>query len=154
MIFHYTAILSPAPDTGEEIVIFRPEVPLRIFGPNGSAMYMALVDTGADNTIMPMTIARELGITTHRGKGPGAAAFGGQEISLSHADVELELTQDENSLRWRARVQFFGSPDIEPETLIVGHQGFLDHFTAIFDGEQLTLDLQPNGDIPLVDAGK
>ena len=154
MIFQYTAILSPAPDSGEEVIIFRPEVPLCIHGPSGSANYMALVDTGADNTILPLAIAHELGITTHKSKGPSATAFGGQEIPLSYADVELELSQDETSLRWRARVQFFDFPDAQSEALIVGHEGFLDFFTAIFDGEQTTLDLRPNGDIPLTERQK
>jgi hypothetical protein len=152
MKFHYSAVLSPAPDTGEEVVILRPEVPLRIHGPNGFATYLALVDTGADNTILPISIARELGITPHPAKGPSAVAFGGQAIDLSYADVELELTQDAETLRWQARVQFFGFADAQPETLVVGHQGFLDYFTAVFDGEQAVLDLQPNQEMPLVET--
>jgi len=152
MKFHYSAVLSPAPDTGEEVVILRPEVPLRVHGTTGSATYMALVDTGADNTILPLSIARELGITTYPAKGPSAVAFGGQPIELSYADVELEFSQDVETLRWRARVQFFGFADAQPETLVVGHQGFLDYFTAVFDGEQAVLDLQPNPEIPLFET--
>ena len=110
---------------------------------------MALVDTGADNTVFPLSMARELGIVAHEGKGPGATAFGGQRIPLSYADVDLELFQEEITLRWQGRVQFFDFPEAEPEALIVGHEGFLDFFTAIFDGEQTTLELQPNGGLPL-----
>ncbi len=150
MKFPYSAFLSPAPDTGEEVIIFRPEVPLRIFGANGSAVYMALVDTGADNTILPLSIARELKIITHQAKGPGATAFGGEQIPLSYSDVELEISDEPTSLRWHARVQFFDFPDAEPEMLVVGHQGFLDFFTAVFDGAQMTLDLDSNEDMPVV----
>lgn len=150
MRFPYSAFLSPAPDTGEEVIIFRPEVPLRIYGASESAVYMALVDTGADNMILPLSIARELNITTHKAKGPAATAFGGQQIPLSYADVQLEIGEDGLTLRWQARVQFFDFPDVQPETLVVGHEGFLDFFTAVFDGERMTLDLDPNRDIPLV----
>ncbi len=152
MRFPYSAFLSPAPDSGEEVVIFRPEVPLRIYGASGSTVHMALVDTGADNTILPLSIARELNITTQKAKGPGATAFGGQQIVLSFADVQLEIAEGKFMLRWQARVQFFDFPDAEPETLVVGHQGFLDFFTAVFDGGQMSLDLEPNGDMPLVGA--
>lgn len=152
MKFPYSAFISPAPDTGEEVVIFHPEVPLRIHGASGSAMYMALVDTGADNTILPLSIARGLSITTHKAKGPGATAFGGQQITLSYADVQLAIAEGGVGLRWQARVQFFDFPDVEPETLVVGHEGFLDFFTAVFDGAQMTLDLEANEDMPLISA--
>jgi hypothetical protein len=115
-------------------------------------MYMALVDTGSDNTVFPLSIARELNIITHEAKGPGATAFGGQHIPLSYADVELQISDEQTSLRWHARVHFFDFPDAELETLVVGHQGFLDFFTAVFDGAQMTVDLDSNEDIPAVDV--
>lgn len=148
MKFAYSGILSPAPDTGEEVLIFRPEVPLRIHGPNGFASYMALVDTGADNSILPLSIAVQLGIPTESAKGPGATAFGGQQLSLSFADIRLQMSDDQDSWRWPARVYFYDFHDDEPETIVVGHEGFLDYFTAIFDGEQLLLDLEPNHEFP------
>jgi hypothetical protein len=150
MKFPYSGFLSKAQDTGHEIVIFRPEVPLRIYGVRGFVDIVALVDTGADNTILPSAIAHELGIETHESKAPMAVAFGGQQIPLSFADVHLEMSTNEQALRWQARVQFFDSADADSETLIVGHEGFLDFFTAIFDGEQTTLTLDPNNDLPRI----
>jgi hypothetical protein len=150
MKFPYSGFLSKAQDSGEEIIIFRPEVPLRIHGNRGLVDIIALVDTGADNTILPLAIARELGIETRKAKGPVAVAFGGQQIPLSFADVKLELLAQDEALLWQARVQFFDFADVDSETLIVGHEGFLDFFTAIFDGEQTTLTLEPNNDIPRI----
>jgi len=85
MNFPYSGFVSRAPETGEEVIIFRPEVPLRICGGKGAVVYMALVDTGADNTMLPLSIARDLGIVTTKAKGPYATAFGGQQIPLSYA---------------------------------------------------------------------
>ena len=147
MRFDYTAILSFASDTGDAIVIFRPEVRIRVRGANGSADFLALVDTGADNTILPEAVARDLGIPLKTGRGPAATAFGGQEIVLSFADVELEVVHPDGNLRWLARV-YFVSDDASQETLILGHQGFLDYFTASFDGEECTLELEPNRHVP------
>jgi hypothetical protein len=62
MRFNYTAIFSVASDTGDAVVIFRREVRIRVHGPNGSADFLAPVDTGADNTVLPEGIARDLGI--------------------------------------------------------------------------------------------
>ena len=152
MKFSYSAFVSPSPDSGDEVIIFRPEVPLRIHGASSSATYMALVDTGADNTILPLSIARELNITTRDGNGPGATAFGGQQIRLTYADVKLEISDAELALHWQARVHFFDFPDAQREALVVGHEGFLDFFTAVFEGAQMMLDLEANEDMPRIDG--
>jgi len=153
MRFDYTAILSSSPDSGDHVVIFRPEVRIKVHGPKGSGDFLALVDTGADNTILPESIARDLGIPLITGKGPAATAFGGQEIALSYADVALELVHPEKTLQWLARVYFVAGSD-EKETLILGHQGFLDYFTAIFKGEECALDLEANAFLPLITGGE
>ena len=100
MRFDYTAIISASPDTGDPVVIFRPEVQIKVHGPKDSGDFLALVDTGADNTILPESIARDLEIPLITGKGPAATAFGGQEITLSYADVELDLVHPDEALRW------------------------------------------------------
>ena len=147
MRFDYTAIVSSSPDTGDPVVIFRPEIRVTVHGPNGSRGLRALVDTGSDNTILPEAVARTLGIRLRAGKGPRATAFGGHAIALSYADVDLELAHAEQRLRWSARV-FFVAGDAADESLILGHQGFLDYFTATFDGEQCALELEANSYLP------
>ena len=151
MKFPYSVNISPAIDTGEEIVLLRPEVPLRVHGPSGVAHVQALVDTGADNCIFPQSIASLLGIRTTRGMGPGATAFGGQQIELSFAEVELELDDDEHPpIRWTARLYFADFPEDEEKTVILGHEGFLDFFVATFDGKDCVLELAPTEDMPLI----
>jgi hypothetical protein len=147
MKFNYSALIANASDTGEPMVLFRPEVTMRIHGPSGSRDFLALVDTGADHSILPESIARDLDIPLHPCKGPSATAFGGQQIALSYADVELELVHADGELRWFPRV-YFVSGDADKETIILGHQGFLDYFTATFDGEECTVNLQPNDYLP------
>ena len=46
MRFPYTLNLAPSIDTGDEIVLLRPEIPIRVYGPAGAANLLALVDTG------------------------------------------------------------------------------------------------------------
>lgn len=142
----YSGFISNALDTGEELLIFRPEILLRVYGPEISAASEALVDTGADNTILPLSVARRLKIPTRPARGPRARAFGGQQISLSYADVPLEFSDENTSFRWLARVYFFDFPDPDSETFVVGHEEFLDFFTATFDGENLLLNIEPNQD--------
>jgi hypothetical protein len=147
MKFPYTLNLVESIDTGDEIVVLRPEVPLRIYGPTGHVDVIALVDSGADNSIFPTSVATNLGIETTPGTGPSATAFGGQQIALSFAEVDLELSdQNGTAVRWRARLYF---ADFATENaVILGHEGFLDYFTATFFGSDCVLDVEPNDDLP------
>jgi len=150
MRFPYTLCIVPSIDSGEEIVLLRPEIPIRVHGPAAHADVLALVDTGADNSIFPLSVAEDLGIKTTRGKGPGATAYGGQQIALSFAEVVLELSQHGLVIRWRTRFYFADFPDDAEKAVILGHEGFLDYFTATFDGEGCFVELQPNDLIPSV----
>jgi hypothetical protein len=148
MRFPYSLNIARSIATGEEIVVMRPEVPIRIHAPGGVAELLALVDTGADNSIFPLSIAKALGVATTPGKGPSVTAFGGQEIALSFAQIVLELWQEGASVRWPSRVYFADFPDDSEKTVILGHEGFLDYFTATFEGEACEFTLEPNPDIP------
>jgi hypothetical protein len=148
MKFPYTLNIVPSIETGDEIVLLRPEIPLRVYGPAGHVDVLALVDTGADNSILPLSVARDLGLDTATGKGPAATAFGGQRIALSFADVVLELSQEDIVIRWRTRLYFADFPGDNEKAVILGHEGFLDFFTATFIGEDCVLELEPNDGIP------
>ncbi|MGO8750076.1 MAG: aspartyl protease family protein [Thermoguttaceae bacterium] len=150
MRFPYSLAVVRSIDTGEEIVLLRPEVPIHLYGPAGTVEVVALVDTGADNSIFPLSIARDLGIETTEGKGPAATAFGGQQIALSFADVVLELSQAGVTIRWQGRLHFADFPGDTEKAVILGHEGFLDYFTATFDGAECSLELEPNDSIPVV----
>ena len=105
------------------------------------------MDTGADNTILPGSVARALGIPLKHATGPAALAFGGQEIVLSYADVELELIHSDATLRWLAHVYFRVGKEDE-EGALLGQEGFLEYFTAAFCGDESVLDLEPNRYLP------
>ena len=69
-------------------------------------------------------------------------------ISLLFGDVELELEEQQERVRWKSRVQFYDFANPEDETLILGHAGFLDYFSAMFDGEKGLLSLTSNSTLP------
>ena len=147
MRFEFACIISVAADTGEPLAVFRPEIAICIYGPRGSKVLDALVDSGSDNTVFPGYVARELGIPVTRTTGPAAQAFGGHEVGLSYADVELELVHAEQSIRWHTQA-FFLTDDADEETVILGRDGFLEYFTATFIGDEFALELQPNSYLP------
>ncbi len=67
----------------------------------------------------------------------------GSLVTIWYATVNLEILTSGGGPRWSARVGFYlGTRPI------LGHAGFLDHFTARFNGRAKTLTLTPNGTAP------
>jgi hypothetical protein len=109
---------------------------------------IGLVDTGSDNTIFPKSVADHLQIATESASGPAANAFGGQRIQLLNGDATLLLESDGETCSWKTVTCFFNFDSPEDETVILGHAGFLDYFTATFDGKSATLTLIANDELP------
>jgi hypothetical protein len=109
--------------------------------------YLALVDTGADTTILPRSIADDLGIALSTGAVPHLTSFGGHQMEVSLGEVQLKIEDGTNTVRWTTRVHFFEFGSTDQETIVLGHTGFLEYFTATFDGANQMLTLQPNNKI-------
>ena len=151
MIFPYQSMISESPDGVDYVLFLRPEIPATIIGPAGSETFFGLVDTGSDNTILPKSIADQLGIPLRAASGPPAIVFGGRSLRMLIGEVGFALTSENETYRWAATVQFFEFESPEEETVVLGHSGFLDYFTAIFDGKEGLLTLQANDLLPVVE---
>lgn len=148
MKFPYRPVVVAALDNDDYILLMRPEIPIEIAGASGTMVLSALVDTGADNTILPLSVAVSLQIPVHEAQGTQAKVFGGQQVRLFSGEVDFQLRQGDELLCWSAGVQFFDFADPNEETAVLGHAGFLDYFTATFDGLDAILTLVPNTDLP------
>jgi hypothetical protein len=149
MIFPYQPVIVAGPG-GDFLELLRPEIEVSIVGRSGMATFVGLVDTGSDNTIFPKSIADDLGIPLTPSSSPPAKSFGGHSIPLSAGTVLLQLASDEIIVRWQSMINFYDFDSPELETVILGHAGFLEFFSATFDGKDGTLTLTPNDEIPHV----
>jgi hypothetical protein len=150
MIFSYQPVIVAAAD-GDFLELLRPEIEVSIEGVLGRATVVGLVDTGSDNTIFPKSVADVLGIRLSPSSAPPALTFGGLSIPLSAGVVTLQLESDDASVRWQTTINFYEFESPELEAVILGHTGFLEYFTATFDGQKCTLTLVPNNDMPQVE---
>jgi hypothetical protein len=125
---------------------WRPLVPLRILGPSGllRSYIRAVLDSGADDTVLPMDVALIIGVAT----APAAQRlrWRGQTYSLQFGAVELEL-EDQTGMRcrWRAVVGFSPAPIRYP---ILGQAGCLQFFDAMFRGLDRVVELETNRAYP------
>ncbi|MCI0334507.1 MAG: hypothetical protein L0228_14920 [Planctomycetes bacterium] len=130
---------SSAIPSGE---IARPEILIRIIGPNSAIEVSALIDTGADQVFLPVSLAELLGISIDADQCEGVESAGGHELKLWLGEVELEIVGDDQSYRWSVQVGFIeGSSG--PAAAYLGHAGFLEYYRVTFDGEAQAVELIP-----------
>ena len=111
--------------------IFRPKIPLKIFGPRDDhSVAVALVDTGADETILPLSIARplrvQLGSKLHSlrdaNDNPVYVRYGILRLTIAQVGV--------GEYTWEANVGFQKSRRYS----VLGYAGCLDRLDVRFDG--------------------
>jgi hypothetical protein len=138
MRFAYQSYPVPGIGAIRYAVVHRPVIPFRVIGPSGPVELMALVDTGADDTLVREYLVGPLGVAIHPADQVAITGMGGALTIVRFATVELELSRSGRTYRWSTRIGFY--PGLKP---ILGHLGFLEHFTATFNGRQRQLTLQP-----------
>ena len=112
-------------------------------GPAGDALVYALVDTGADEVILPDRLIGRLGAALRPGDHATITALGGGAVPVRYETVDLEISRPGVAGRWSARVGYHAGGKA-----ILGLIGLLDHFTATFNGARRQLTLTPKGTAP------
>jgi predicted aspartyl protease len=144
MRFPYSSYEVDQSPTVPNGVIYRPEIIVRVIGPRGIIAIQALVDTGSDETVLPVSLAIAIGINLDYQQAGVASGVSGHPVELAPGRVAFELIQDEEIYRWQATVAFLELASASDEVALLGHSGFLEYFTANFDSENRELILTAN----------
>ncbi|HEU5118115.1 MAG TPA: hypothetical protein VFT74_15955 [Isosphaeraceae bacterium] len=135
--------VDPLPGEVGQQIIYVPQILVRVTGPAGTWLIPGILDTGSAETLLPRRYLERLGLDV--GPRYNLTGAGGQEFPAWLGQVDLELFQGRRThYRWSARVGFVVGRD----RALWGHAGFLDHFTARFDGLEKVVDLRSNGTFP------
>lgn len=110
--------------------VFRPKIPLRLLGPTGlDAFTTALVDSGADETVVPYSFAKSLDVKLDR-RSQWLYAADGRPVRVRYGVVELVIARDGLSYHWTSKVAF----QKDRPYSVLGFAGCLDRMTVSFDG--------------------
>lgn len=121
----------------------RPEAKLRLRGTKGDVYVRALVDTGADHCLFPLSIAEDIGVELLEAEADVAKGFSGHEVEVIPGSARLTLLSEGRMFDWDAIVGFAKFPSRSDECCILGRTGGLEHFIAIFDEKSLLVSLEP-----------
>lgn len=135
IVFPYTQFGS------KERVQYRPTVPV-IFrhGKTRIPIAHAIVDTGADYTLLPLQLANEFGFTFDLKKGELWNGAGGGTFRVYRAPEAIDCVIQKNGfapLQWKSIVHF----TLEQPTILLGHRGCLEYFNLSFYGKKKELHM-------------
>jgi predicted aspartyl protease len=150
MRFAYREYIGRLPGSSDFALILRPVISVTISGPHSTARWDALVDTGADETLLPMSLAEALGVELDPRLTSQAAGISGEVLRIHYGDVDFQIEAGADSISWSTMVGFVEFSSSKDEVIVLGHGGCLDYFTAIFDGEHAELELIPNSTLPSI----
>lgn len=111
-----------------------------------------LVDTGSDHVVFPKSIVHELGISIDRSTASNVSVFGGARVTLMEAEAVLRVEVEGEACEWTTLINVFDFDEAQEEIALLGHAGFLEFFTATFDGQNALLTLVANDDRPAAGA--
>jgi hypothetical protein len=114
-------------------------------GPTATVTREALLDSGADDTVFPETVATLAGIDLTNAPTGQAAGVGMTAVVVRYAEVTLRLTDGREFREWPARAGFTAAPLHRP---LLGFAGCLQFFTATFFGDREEVELAVNGLYP------
>lgn len=145
MIFPYQAVMVDSPVTGVASELTRPEVLVGIEGKE-LRLVIGLLDSGADYSILPKTVADAAGIELRPVQGSALVGVSGNPLHATYGTVRFILEDDDSTFEWTATALFHDVPSEDGGVL--GRAGFLEYFTVTFDGENNMATLQPNSRFP------
>jgi hypothetical protein len=139
--------ILPVPSLGGQKVRHRPVIPVRVTGPAGTKLRDGLLDTGADDTVFTDALAVLLGIDLRQAEERWVfLAKRPQPVRCRFAAVELRFTDGaQETYEWPAVVGFVPGP---LHYNLLGQAGFLQFFSADFDGEAHVVTLLPKPSFP------
>ena len=148
MKFEYKkSFVDPAPGF-ESGVTYQPIIPIILAGHSGELRFNALVDTGSDQTILPMNDVESItGLLIDRkiiSSVQGRLEHHTENLFLGRS-VHLRLSSNEIEYEFPSSV-WFSEDGNSPA--ILGHSGFLEYFTITFEGDMHVLILEPNKKFP------
>ena len=147
LVFPYRVFPGPGPvwTLGGRHGRPRPVFEVTIIGPVKSRPVPALLDTGSDDTVFTLATAAAIGLDLSAAPTGSASGVGPGGFTIRYAEVTLRLTDGKEFREWPARVGFTAAP---LKRALLGFAGFLQFFTATFDGHRERVELAANPAYP------
>lgn len=125
---------------GDNLKIFRPTVPIFFKNKSKFIHTEAVIDSGADFTILPIELAGILDIKLDTNSKATFYGAGRNPFSVYPSPGSISCMLRKNGFKtitWKTKVFFAES---QP-AILLGHKGFLEKFRVTLDGERREVEI-------------
>lgn len=120
--------------------LYRPAIPIAFQHKQKFIYLNAIVDSGADFTILPIEIAGVLDLKLDPKQKETFFGAGNNTFSVYPSPQPIEHILRQNGFRtikWRAKIYF---SEAQP-TILLGNKGFLEKFKVVLNGPEKEIDI-------------
>jgi hypothetical protein len=146
--FPYLAVTTkrPIPSLGGRQIRHRPVVAVMLAGTATPQLRDGLLDSGADDTVFSEAVAAALGVDLSHGEQRSISLAGRpQPLICRYAALHLRISDGIETFEWPATIGFIAA---RLHYALLGQAGFLQFFSADFDGEAHFVTLTANSSFP------
>ena len=118
--------------------ISRPMISIVLYGPRGSIIVDALIDSGADRSLFHISLARAIGIDVSKYPKATFSGIESGELHASLCDVKIEILGMRGTTKVAAG--FVDSPGV---SAILGQEGFFDNYRIKFEKDRDIVEIVP-----------
>ena len=116
-----------------------PMIPVNIIGPDDSLDIEALIDSGADMSVLPLEMAEQLGLDLARNINPCRGIGGETNIAEDKVRVRLTDGREVHDFEMPVKILLDARWDIPP---LLGRQGFFTEFAITFNERRNLITLE------------
>lgn len=135
---------TPSLPLGGRWVQPRPVIAVSFIGPSDTWVSDCLLDTGADETVLPDGAAATIGIDLTDAPTGTAIAFG-QRVPVRYALVTIRIADHQEQREWQGCLAFTSAYLRWP---LLGFGGFQQFFLVAYHGDREVVELTVNGLYP------
>ncbi len=118
--------------------ISRPIIPVTLFGPKGSVIIDALIDSGADKCLFNIALGKEIGLDLEKGEKENFSGIEGKQIIAYMHRIQLQIAGIDEKIELTA-----GFTDVRGVFAILGQEGFFDTFRIKFERDHNIIEINP-----------
>ena len=143
--YKHISLSSAAISFGRSMGTTSPILSVTLIGPSDSRLREGLLDSGADDTIFPESLAALLGVDLSNAPVGRATTATLANVPLRYARLTLRITDGKEQREWPTWIGFTSAKLHQP---LLGFAGFLQFFTATFHGDREQVELTVNNLYP------
>jgi predicted aspartyl protease len=116
-----------------------PTIPVTLMGPDDSIDIVAILDSGADISVLPLEVGEQLGLDLTKNRSPCGGIGGEVDTAEDHVRIRLAQGHENYTFDIPVKVVLDSSSSIP---VLLGREGFFEKFEITFDENREKISLK------------